>query len=90
MSTLELSTSHRIFTVVVSSKLYLNLFDEDVGYQFGVYASTVSRNFHFVVKVSFVRTAHSIKWPDRLPKQKLTLKIHRKLCPPMGAHGRSR
>jgi len=46
-------------------KLRLNLFDEDIAYRFGVHASTVSRNFHRVLDVAFVKTAHLIKWPDR-------------------------
>ena len=46
-------------------KLRLNLFDEDIGYRFGVHASTVSRNFHRVLEVTFARTAHLIKWLDR-------------------------
>ena len=45
--------------------LKLCLFCEDIGYRFGVNASTVSRNFHRVLDVTFVRTAHLIKWPDR-------------------------
>jgi len=46
-------------------KLRLNLFDEDIGYRFGVHASNVSRNFHRVLDIAFVKTAHLIKWPDR-------------------------
>ena len=46
-------------------KIRLNLFDEDLGYKFGVHHSTVSRNFHKVLNVMSVRTAHLIKWPDR-------------------------
>ena len=46
-------------------KIRLNLFNEDLGYRFGVHHSTVSRNFHKVLNVMSVRTAHLIKWPDR-------------------------
>ena len=46
-------------------KLRLNLFDEDIGYRFGVHPSTVSRNFHRVLDVVAARTTHLIKWPDR-------------------------
>ncbi len=46
-------------------KLRLNLFEEDIGYRFGVHPSTVSRNFHRVLDVVAARTTHLIKWPDR-------------------------
>ena len=46
-------------------KIRLNLFDEDIGYRFGVHPSTVSRNFHHVLDVIAARTAHLIKWPNR-------------------------
>lgn len=46
-------------------KIRLNLFDEDLGHRFGVHYSTVSRNFHKILDVMFVRTAHLIAWPDR-------------------------
>ena len=46
-------------------KIRLNLFDEDIGYRFGVHPSTVSRKFHRVLDVIAARTAHLIKWPDR-------------------------
>ena len=45
--------------------LRLGLFDEDIGFRFGVHPSTVSRNFHHVLDVMFVNTAPLIKWPDR-------------------------
>ena len=32
-------------------KIRLNLFDEDIGYRFGVHLSTLSRNFHRVLNV---------------------------------------
>lgn len=46
-------------------KIRLNLFDEDIGDRFGVHKSTVSRNFHRVLDVMAVKTAHLLKWPDR-------------------------
>ena len=46
-------------------KIRLNLFDEDIGYRFDVHSSTVSRNFHRVLDVMFVKTAPLIKWPER-------------------------
>ena len=49
------------------------LFDEDIGYRFGVHASTVSRNFHRVLDVTFVRTAHLSKWPDNRETLRLTM-----------------
>ena len=42
-------------------KIVLNLFDEDVGYRFGVHPSTVSRNFYRVLDVVAARTAHLMK-----------------------------
>lgn len=46
-------------------KMRLNLFDEDIAERFGVHKSTVSRNFHRVLDVMAVKTAHLLKWPDR-------------------------
>ena len=46
-------------------KIRLNLFDENIGDRFGVHKSTVSRNFHSVLDVMTVKTAHLLKWPDR-------------------------
>ena len=45
-------------------KIRLNLFDEDIGDRFGIHKSTVSRNFHRVLDIMAVKTAHLIKWPD--------------------------
>ena len=42
-------------------KIRLNLFDEDIGDRFGVH----KRNFHHVLDIMAVKTAHLIKWPDR-------------------------
>uniref|UniRef100_UPI00359000F2 cullin-1-like n=1 Tax=Myxine glutinosa TaxID=7769 RepID=UPI00359000F2 len=46
-------------------KLRLNIFDEDPAYRFGVSQSTVSRNFHRVLDVMFVKTQSLIHWPSR-------------------------
>lgn len=46
-------------------KLRLNVFDDDIGFRFGVHASTVSRNFHRVLDVAAAKTAFLIQWPDR-------------------------
>lgn len=46
-------------------KLRLNLFDQDIGYRFGVHQSTVSRNFHRVLNIAAAKTAFLIQWPDR-------------------------
>uniref|UniRef100_UPI00358F4C34 uncharacterized protein n=1 Tax=Myxine glutinosa TaxID=7769 RepID=UPI00358F4C34 len=46
-------------------KLRLNIFDEDRAYRFGVSQSTVSRNFHRVLDVMFVKTQSLIHWPSR-------------------------
>lgn len=34
-------------------------------FSFGVHPSTVSRNFHRILDVMFVKTAELIKWPER-------------------------
>uniref|UniRef100_UPI00358E3B3F uncharacterized protein n=1 Tax=Myxine glutinosa TaxID=7769 RepID=UPI00358E3B3F len=46
-------------------KLRSNIFDEDLAYRFGVSQSTVSRNFHRVLDVMFVKTQSLIHWPSR-------------------------
>jgi len=46
-------------------KLHLNLFDEDIAYQFQVHPSTVSQNFHRVLDVAAAKAAALIKWPER-------------------------
>ena len=46
-------------------KLHLGLFDEDIGFHFGVHPSAVSQNFHCVLDIMFVNTAPLIKQPDR-------------------------
>jgi len=46
-------------------KLRLNLFDEDIGYRFGVHPSTVSRNFHRILDVAATKMSFLIKWPER-------------------------
>ena len=59
----KLSTFQMIIMFLI--KLRLNLFDEDIGYRFGVHRTTVSRNFHKVLDVMDVKLSHLIKWPDR-------------------------
>ena len=46
-------------------KIRLNLYDEDIADRLSVHPATVSRNFHRVLDVMAVKTAHLIKWPDR-------------------------
>ena len=46
-------------------KLRLGLFDEDIGFHFGVHPSTVLRNFHHILDIMFIKTTPLIKWPDR-------------------------
>lgn len=46
-------------------KVRLNLFEEDIGHRFGVHRATVSRNFHKVLNVMYVKLSHLIKWPSR-------------------------
>lgn len=46
-------------------KIRLGLYDIDIADRFQVHPSTVSRNFHLVLDVMSVKTAHLIKWPDR-------------------------
>ena len=38
-------------------KLRLGLFDDDIGFRFGVHPSTVSHNFHRVLDIMFVNIA---------------------------------
>lgn len=51
--------------VICLLKLRLNLFNEDIAHRFDVSPSTVSRTFHDVLDVLFVKTRCFIKWPDR-------------------------
>ena len=59
----KLSTFQMI--VMFLMKIRLNLFDEDIGFRFSVHRTTVSRNFHKVLDVMYVKHSHLIKWPDR-------------------------
>ena len=45
-------------------KIRLNLMDEDLAFRFGVHRSTVSRNFHHVLDVMYVRLFDLVKWPE--------------------------
>ena len=49
--------------VMFLMKLRLNLLDEDIAYRFRVHQSTVTRNFHDVLKVAAVKTSFLIQWP---------------------------
>lgn len=60
-----LSHIRRTKTSYVFLKLRLGLFDDDIAFWFGVHSTTVSRNFHKILDVMFVKTAHLIAWPDR-------------------------
>ena len=46
-------------------KVRLNLNFEDIAYRFDVNTSTVSRHFHTVLDIMFVRTKPLVQWPDR-------------------------
>ena len=46
-------------------KIRLNLLEEDIAYRCGVHVATVSRIFHHVLNVLYVKTKDLIKWPDR-------------------------
>lgn len=46
-------------------KLRLNLQFEDIANQFDVSTATVSRHFHTVLDVLFIKTKCLIHWPDR-------------------------
>ena len=46
-------------------KLRLNLFDQDIGYRFGVSQSTVSKNFRKWINACYIRLRPLIKWPRR-------------------------
>ena len=45
-------------------KIRLNLFEEDIAYRCGVHVTTVSRIFHHVLDIMYVKTKPFIKWPD--------------------------
>ena len=51
--------------VMALTKLWLNLGDQDLSYQFGVSQSTISRNMKKWIDILFVRLSPLIKWPDR-------------------------
>ncbi len=46
-------------------KLRLNLNFEDIAYRFNVNVSTVSRHFHTVLDIMYIRTKQLVRWPDR-------------------------
>ena len=46
-------------------KLRLNLMNEDLAYRFAVAKSTVSRIFHKLLDVMYVRMKPCIRWPDK-------------------------
>jgi hypothetical protein len=46
-------------------KIRLNLHDEDIAHRFSVHNSTVSRNFHRVLDVLYIKLKVFVKWPDR-------------------------
>ena len=56
-----------LFEIVIMffMRIRLNLYEEDIGYRFGVHQSTVSRNFYKVLDVMDVKLSQLIKWPDR-------------------------
>lgn len=46
-------------------KVRLNLHLDDIAYRFDVSKATVSRHFHTVLDILYVKTKPLIKWPDR-------------------------
>ena len=46
-------------------KVRLNLFDDDIGFRFGVHSSTVLRKFHLVLDLAAMKTKFLIQWPER-------------------------
>ena len=44
--------------------LHLNLQFEDIVYRFDVNKATVSRHFHTVLDILYIRTKQLIQWPD--------------------------
>ena len=59
----KLSQFHKVLMFFM--KLRLNLADDDLAYRFGVNQSTVSRNFHRILDIMFVKTQSLIHWPSR-------------------------
>ena len=51
--------------VMFFMKIWLNLYEEDIVYQFGVHRTTVSRIFQKVLDVMHVKLSYLIKWPER-------------------------
>ncbi len=39
--------------------------DDDLAFRYKIHRTTVSRNFHKVLDVMYVRTSRLIKWPER-------------------------
>ena len=39
--------------------------DDDISFRFGVHRSTVSRNFHRILNVTYAKTGFLIHWPER-------------------------
>jgi len=46
-------------------KLCLNLFNEDIGYRFGMHPSTVSRNFHRILDKAVMKKSFLNRWYKR-------------------------
>ena len=46
-------------------KIKLNLLEDDIAFHFGVHKTTVSRVFHRILDIIYVKTNPLIKWPDR-------------------------
>ena len=46
-------------------RIRLNLYEEDIAYQFDVHRTTVSRCFYRVLDVMHAKLSHLIKWPER-------------------------
>ena len=46
-------------------KIRLNLHYDDIAYRFNVNKGTVSRHFHTVLDILYVKTKSLIQWPDR-------------------------
>jgi len=67
--------------LVTLMRLRLNLSAQDLGYQFKVHASTISRTFEFVIALLYAKLKHLIIWPTRDALKKTMPMVVRKHYP---------
>lgn len=67
-------------------RLRLSLSGQDLGYQFGVHPSTVSRTFNAVLDVLYARLKRLIIWPERDVLRKTLPMDFRKYSPNCVVH----